>query len=90
MERFQANGTVYPRCIGNTGMALYRFFLHTDATAVTMCMILSTSYTTDPTGGTVILTLVFIIQQDTGGTPVGAQRCAATNTVLCRPLFFLT
>jgi hypothetical protein len=90
MERFQANGAVHPRCIGNTGMALYRFFLHTDATSIAMCMILSTSYTTDPTGGTVILTLVFIIQQDTGGAPVGAQSCAATRTDLRRPLFLLT
>jgi hypothetical protein len=71
-------------------MASYCFFLHTDATSIAMCMVLSASDTTDATRGTVILTLVFIIQQDTGGAPVGAQRCAATNTVLCRPLFFLT
>lgn len=42
-------------------MCLDDLLLHTDTAPVAMCMVLSASYTTDSTGGTVILTLVFII-----------------------------
>jgi len=71
-------------------MCLNHLLLHTDTTPITMSVGLSAAYTTDAAGGTVILSLILIIQQDTDGAPVGAQSCAASRTDLCRPLFFLT
>jgi len=56
-------------------MSGYRFCFHTDAAAIAMTVVCGAAHTANSTGITVKLPLVFIIQQYTGGTPVGAQSC---------------
>jgi hypothetical protein len=57
---------------------------------MTMSVFCGTADTTDPTIGTMKLPLVFVIQQDTDGTPIGPKRDATSGTYLSGVLCFLT
>lgn len=86
MEGFEADGTVAGGRIRYTSVTIHPRFFDTDATAVTMLVILDATDTTNSTGVTMILSLVFVIQKDTDGAPVSTEAGTAHQADLCGSL----
>ena len=90
MERFETDGTIGSGRISDTGMRLQTCGLDTDTALVAMTVFGRTANPTDAAGFTVILSLVFIVQKNTDGAPIGAQSRGTRPTGLASRLYSLT